>query len=153
MSFQAITHLIAAAIAAAAVWFFQDARWSADVSELRMTQSDAQFKAISKVRADERAIASRYQGALNAARVRESLLRTEIDHLHAVSDGLREQASDAARRLASATPGAVLDYAIALNSVYDDCRAAYGDMAEKAAGHALDVRTLSDAWPANSRPE
>src|SRR2546429_3635309 len=34
-----------------------------------------------------------------------------------------------------------------LGVVFEDCRAAYGDMAAKAAGHAADVQTLGAAWP------
>ncbi len=64
----------------------------------------------------------------------------------AVSDGLREQSADAARRLASAAPAFVLEYATAVNAVYEDCRAAYGDMAAKAAGHAADVQSFGAAW-------
>ncbi len=44
-------------------------------------------------------------------------------------------------------PAAVLEYATALGVVFEDCRAAYGDMAAKAAGHAADVQTLGAAWP------
>ena len=93
------------------------------------------------------AITKTYQGALNAARTRETLLRTEVDHLRLVSDGLRNQNADAARRLAAAPPRAVLEYATALGAVFEDCRAAYGDMAEKATGHASDAQTLIEAWP------
>lgn len=147
MNLQIITHLIAAGLAAGAVWWFQDARWAADVADIRLEASNAELQAVTKARADERGINKTYVEALNAARTREALFRTEIDALHRVSDGLREQAADAARRLAAAPPATVLDYALAVNAVYNDCRAAYGDMAAKTAGHASDVRTFLDAWP------
>ncbi len=70
----------------------------------------------------------------------------------AVSDGLRDQSAEAARRLAAAPPAAVLEYAAALGAVFQDCRAAYGWMVEKADGHAGDVRTHREAWPV-TRPE
>jgi septal ring factor EnvC (AmiA/AmiB activator) len=142
-----ITHLIAALAAASAAWFFQDARMDAAVAEVRLEQTNERLGAVSQARADERAITSTYQGALNAARTREALLRTEIDHLHRVSDGLRDQNADAARRLAAASPAAVLEYATALGAVFEDCRAAYAEVVEKADGHASDVRTLREAWP------
>ncbi len=147
-----ITHLIAAFVAAAGAWAFQGARMDAAVAEVRLEQTNERLRAVSQARADERAITKTYQEALNAARTREALLRTEIDHLRAVSDGLRGQNAEAARRLADAPPAAVLEYATALNAVYDDCRAAYGHMAEKAAGHAADVRTLTAAWPVMTTP-
>ena len=142
-----VTHLIAALVAAAGMWVFQNARRDAAVAEVRLEQSNERMVAVSKARAEERAINSTYEGALNAARTREALLRTEIDHLHRVSDGLRDQSADATRRLAAAPPAAVLEYALAVNSVFNDCRAAYAGMVEKADGHASDVRTLREAWP------
>ena len=147
MNLTLVTHLIAALVAAAGVWAFQDARMDAAVADVRLEQSNERMGAVSKARAEERAINSTYQGALNAARTREALLRTEIDHLHRVSDGLRDQSADATRRLAAAPPSAVLEYALAVNSVFNDCRAAYAGMVEKADGHASDVRTLREAWP------
>ncbi len=148
------THLGAAVVAAALAWQFQGARLDAELAEARLettTQqlatSTAQRAADARVRQAEKVMNTKYQGALNAARDREALLRRDLDQLRSVSDGLREQSADAARRLASSPPAAVLEYATAVNSVYDDCRAAYGDMAAKAAGHAADVQTLGAAWP------
>ena len=148
------THAAAAALAAFLVWAYQGARLGAELAEARLettTQqlevSTAQRAADARVRQAEQAINAKYQGALDAARTREALLRRDLDQLRAVSDGLREQSADAARRLASAPPAAVLEYATALGVVFEDCRAAYGDMAAKAAGHTTDVQTLGAAWP------
>ena len=141
------THLIAAVVAALAAWFFQDNRYTAELAELRLEASEDKRKAVTTARNEERAVNKTYQEALNAARSRETLLRTEIDHLRLVSDGLRDQNATAARLLAAAPPSAVLEYATALGAVFEDCRAAYGDMAEKATGHADDAQTLIEAWP------
>jgi len=73
----------------------------------------------------------------------------EIDSLRAASNRLREQGAAAARRLAEHPPAAVLDYASALDAVFQDCQRAFADMAEHADGHASDVRTLMRAWPVN----
>ena len=154
MSLSTVTHLAAAGAAALAVWIFQNARLGADLAEANLAAttyqldvSQAQRAADARVALVGQQISSTYQGALNAAIEREALLRRERDHLLAVSDSLRDQAADAARRLATAPPAAVLEYALAVNAVYDDCRAAYGDMAAKATGHASDVRTHLDGWP------
>ncbi|MGE8452320.1 MAG: hypothetical protein ACN6OP_17205 [Pseudomonadales bacterium] len=148
------THLAAAAVAAALAWQFQGARLGAELAEAKLetaaqqlATSTAQRAADARVHQAERAMNTKYQGALNAALDREALLRRDRDQLLAVSDGLREQSADAARRLAAAPTAAVLEYATAVNAVYDDCRAAYGDMAAKASGHAADVQTLGAAWP------
>ena len=147
MSVRAITHLAAAGLAAFLTWNYQGARLGADLAEARADSTSEKLAASTAQRAAEKAINTKYQEALNAARTREALLRRDLDQLRAVSDSLREQSADAARRLASAPPAAVLEYATAVNAVYDDCRAAYGDMAAKAAGHAADVQALGAAWP------
>ena len=141
------THLIAAAVAALAAWFFQDNRYTAELAEVRLEASEDKRKAVTTARNEERAINKTYVEALNVARTRESLLRTEIDHLRLVSDGLRDQSAEAARRLAAAPPAAVLEYATALGAVFEDCRAAYAELVPKTDGHASDVRTHREAWP------
>lgn len=158
MSIRAATHLAAAGLAAFLVWSYQGARLDAELAQARLettTQqlatSTAQRAADARVRQVEQAMNTKYQGALNAARDREALLRRDRDQLLAVADGLREQSADASRRLASAPPAAVLEYASALGVVFEDCRAAYGDMAAKAAGHAADVPSFGATWPVISK--
>ena len=141
------THLIAAAVAALAAWFFQDNRYTAELAEVRLEASEDKRKAVTTARNEERAINKTYVEALNVARTRESLLRTEIDHLRLVSDGLRDQSAEAARRLAAAPPAAVLEYATALGDVFQDCRAAYAELAEEADGHVSFIRLMQQAWP------
>ena len=141
------THLAAAVIAALAAWFFQDNRYAAELAEQALTHKTAELDAVSRVRSDERAITKTYQEALNAARIRENTLRRDVAAAGAQSDGLREQAAEAARRLAAAPPAAVLEYATAVNQLFADCSRSYQELAGKADGHSLDVRTLSEAWP------
>jgi septal ring factor EnvC (AmiA/AmiB activator) len=104
MNLTLITHAIAALTAAGAVWVFQDARWAADVADTRLSQADEQSAAVSRARAEERAINKTYQEALNAARTRETSLRRDIDAARTESDSLREQLSYAARLIADAPP-------------------------------------------------
>ena len=147
MNLTLITHAIAALTAAGAVWVFQDARWAADVADIRLSQTNEQTAAVRRARADERAINKTYQEALNAARTREAFLRRDADRARAESDGMREQAADAARRLTEAPPATVLEYATTANELFVDCGRRYTELAEKADGHATDVRTLTEAWP------
>jgi len=156
MSVRAITHLAAAGLAALLAWSYQGARLDADLAEARATAvgeklavSTAQRAADARVRRAEQTINTNYQEALNAARTREALLRRDLDQLRAVSDSLREQSADAARRLASAPPATILEYATAVNAVYDECRAAYGELAAKADEHASDARLVINSWPRN----
>ena len=147
MNLSLITHLIAATVAAAGVWVFQDARMDAAVAEVRLEQTNERLGAVSQARVDERVVNKTYQEALNAARTREISLRRDRDAARAESDGLRDQAADAARRLADAPPATVLEYATAVNQLFADCSRSYQELAGKADGHSLDVRTLSEAWP------
>lgn len=156
MSVRAITHLAAAGLAAFLAWSYQGARLGADLAEARaaavgekLAVSTAQRAADARVRRAEQTINTNYQEALNAARTREALLRRDLDQLHAVSDSLREQSADAARRLASAPSAAVLEYATAVNELFEQCQARYAGLAGAADGHAADVQTLTRAWPRN----
>ena len=143
------TAIVALFVGAAGALQVQSWRYGEQIAKLEAQQETERATAQAAARTAEQAITTKYQGALNEARTRESLLRTELDRLHVVSDSLRDQAADAARRLAAAPAPAVLEYALAVNAIYDDCRAAYGDMAAKATGHASDVVTHRDSWPVN----
>ena len=143
----AIALIVGAAIAATGAWQVQEWRMGGQLSTLKAHHATSLAQAKAASTKAERAITTTYQGALNASIAREAFLRTELDHLHRVSDGLREQSAESGRRLATAPPDAVLEYAAALGTVYDDCREAYADLAAKATGHADDVRTHREAWP------
>lgn len=151
MNLTLITHLLVAAVAAVCAWAFQGARWHADVADIRLEASGEKLQAVTKARADERAINKTYQEALNAARTREISLRRDRDTARAESDGLRDQAAEAARRLAAAPTEAVREYAATVNELFADCSRSHQELAGKADGHAADVRTLMDAWPSQPR--
>ena len=147
MNLTIITHLAAAVIAALAAWFFQDNRYTAELAELRLGHANAVIKATSTLRAEQHAITTKYQGALNAATERETKLRADADTARRTVDGLREQLSDTARRIATAPPAAVAEYATAVSGLFADCSRDYQELAGTATGHANDVRKHRDAWP------
>lgn len=147
MSLWLLTHITVAALAAAGTWVFQDARIDTTIADAQLNFVEEKLQAQTSVWATERSISIANQKALNDARTREALLRTDLDRLRTASDSLREQNANAARQLAAAPPTAVLEYATALGTVFNDCRAAYAGMVEKADGHASDVRTITQAWP------
>ena len=147
------TRLAAAVIAALAAWFFQDNRYTAELAELRLEHANAVIKATSTLRAEQHAITTKYQGALNAATERETISRRHLDAAARESDGLREQLSGTARRIAAAPPAAVAEYATTVSGLFADCSRSYQELAGKADGHSLDVRTLREAWPVNRAQE
>ena len=62
-------------------------------------------------------------------------------------DRLRYDLTTANSRLSTATIAAARDYSLALSVILGECSAELGKLAEKADGHAVDVRTLINAWP------
>lgn len=147
MSTNLITFILGAVLAGLGVWKFEGNRHATELAEIRLEAAAAQAEAKAQALAEERAITTRYEGALNAAKTREAALRRDADGARAESDGLRAQAADAARRLAQAAPTAVLEYALAVNQLFDQCQREYQGMAAVADGHASDVHTLIEAWP------
>lgn len=147
MPINALVTVIVAALAAAGAWTFRSAQADADLAELRLSHANDTIKRQAVNREVERSIAARYQGALNAARSQQMALRRDADAARAESDGLRQQLTGTARRLAEAPPAAVLEYATALGDVLDQCQRGYQGLAAKADGHTGDLRTLTEAWP------
>jgi hypothetical protein len=68
-------------------------------------------------------------------------------------DWVRDYNSRTTVEVSSATCPSVRDHTAALAAVFGECSAALTDMAKKADGHALDVKTLIDAWPTNESNE
>ena len=147
MNITLITSFVAAIVAAAAAWAFQDARYTAELAELRLEHANAVIKATSTLRAEQHAITTKYQGALNAATERETISRRHLGAAARESDGLREQLSATARRIATAPPATVAEYATAVSGLFTDCSRSYQELAGQADGHANDVRKHRDAWP------
>ena len=145
------THLAAAVIAALAAWFFQDNRYTAELAELRMEHANAVIKATSTLRAEQHAITPKYQGALNAATERETISRRNLGAAARESDGLREQLSDTARRIAAAPPAAVAEYATTVSELLAQCSRSYQEFASEADGHVSTIRLMLDAWPSLDR--
>lgn len=115
----------------------------------RRLTAEAHAMALKTLRTEQQVITDKYQGAINAAIQQADVSRRDAAAARSESDGLREQALFAARRLADAAtpPAAVAEYAVTVNELFDNCQRDYQSMAEKAAGHAADVATLIAAWP------
>lgn len=141
------THIAAAIVAALCAWAFQANRYAAEIAEIRLDQAIALGDAIATARAAETTFNRRIEEARNAATVREIALRRDATAARAESDGLRGQLADAARRIAEAPEPAVRDYAATVSKLFGECSRRYTEVADQAAGHASDVRTLIEAWP------
>ena len=78
---------------------------------------------------------------------REETIRTLAAAVGKSSDSLRNTANAIRLGLPHATVEAARTAADAFATVFTDCQRRYADVAEKADGHASDVRTLEEAWP------
>lgn len=78
---------------------------------------------------------------------REETIRTLAAAVGKSSDSLRNTANAIRLGLPNATVEAARAAADAFATVFSECQGRYGALAEKADGHANDVRTLEEAWP------
>lgn len=135
------------AVAAASTWHVQAWRYDAQIAEIKTAHAQAAALASEENARNFRAITTKYEGALNDARTREDVLRRDARAARTESDSLRAQLSDAARRIADAPPASVAEYATTVSELLAVCSRERTFFAEKADGHASDVRTLVEAWP------
>ena len=143
------THLAAAVIAALAAWFFQDNRYTAELAELRLEHANAVIKAASTLRAEQHAITTKYQGALNAATERETRLRADADTARRTVDGLRGTLYKFRASLPGASTAAIITRADTAAELFGACVNEYRSVAESADRHAADAVMLIEAWPSN----
>lgn len=125
------------------------AQYIDEIATLRADHQKAADKRAEEVRAEQAALTTKYQGALNEALARQTALQTERDRARAAADSLRHQARTAAGRihLPDTPASAVAEYATAAGELLAQCGEALAEVAGKADGHASDVKTLMDAWP------
>ena len=143
------THIAAAVIAALAAWFFQDNRYTAELAELRLEHANAVIKATSALRAEQQAITTKYQGALNAATERETKLRADADTARRTVDGLRGTLYEFRASLPGASTAALITRADTAAELFGACVNEYRSVAESADRHAADAVMLIEAWPSN----
>ena len=141
------TGAIAGALAFGAGWQIQSWKYGEKIEAMKLATSNEVIEALRCNKVLTETIAAKYQGALNESRTREGILRRNVAVAVRESDGLREQASEAARRIAEAPPAPIAEYATTVSGLFADCSRDYQEMAGKASGHATDVRTLVEAWP------
>lgn len=109
-----------------------------DRATLRAAQAAAERTQALQRQKDEAIHAATLRAQQNA--LAAAAARTELG-------GLRNQLAAAQRRLPDASRAAADQYTAALGELLDQCAASYSSLAEKADGHASDVRTLREAWP------
>lgn len=95
----------------------------------------------------EKAMQAQIKEAQDNGLKREETIRTLAVAVGKSSERLRDTANAIRLGLPSATVEAARTAADAFATVFSECQGRYGALAEKADGHANDVRTLEEAWP------
>ena len=121
----------------------QDIGYQRAVAEYAVKEKAAKEQALEK----ERFLRQQVSEAEANAQKRYEEKRAVIADAAAATRSLRDTIADQRSKLATVAADACRQTASAALTVLAECASAYGDMAEKADGHADDVRTLSEAWP------
>ena len=95
----------------------------------------------------EQELSAQVQEAQANGLKREETIKALAAAVGKSSDSLRNTANAIRLGLPHATVEAARTAADAFATVFTDCQRRYADVAEKADGHASDVRTLEEAWP------
>ena len=95
----------------------------------------------------EQELSAQVQEAQANGLKREETIKALAAAVGKSSDSLRNTANAIRLGLPNATVEAARTAADAFATVFSECQGRYGALAEKADGHANDVRTLEEAWP------
>lgn len=139
--------LLAAFVAGATVngWRVK-AHYQAEIASIEQERQSERNEAERKTRR----ISDQYMEALNNARTRENEIRLAADGARSELDRLRGTIKKRSAAV-SASPASAVDYSIASADVFGECAEELTALAGKADGHAADLKTMIEAWPANPR--
>ena len=142
---------IAVAVGAAFIfgggWAVNGWRLGQDIAQIQLTHTQELSARDAGTFAVAQAITTNYQGALNEAIQEQTRLAGAAAVATRNAGRLREQLTEADKRIATASAAAVREYAATANQLLGQCSQRYTELAAKADGHALDARTCRAAWP------
>lgn len=145
------THIAAAAIAGVlafgAGWQVQAWRYGEQIATIKQQHTDAALSSARNALKLTEHYRENADAAVRKAEARAAQNKRDADRLRDELAGLRGDLAEVPDRIRSASREAADQYAAAATVVFDHCARRYSGMAEAAAGHASDVRTLIDAWP------
>jgi len=145
------THVAAAIVAAAAAatgaWQVQNWRYTGQIARIQSEQAEAVADARQAAINEATRLQAQKDQALHEAAQQAQRNAAAAAAARRESDGLRVELTEARLRMSSSTCASVRDHAAALSGVFDQCVGSLEGMARQADGHALDARTLMQAWP------
>ena len=128
-------------------WMVNGWRLDSQFSDYKMAAEMASKAAIEQARDTEQTWNDKLNKERDNAAKREIQLRRDADSAHRASDGLRDQLSATARRIAQAPASACPDATLAIGELLNTCSQRYQELGEIADRHSSDVKTLIESWP------
>ena len=143
----AATAIVAGALAFGAGWQTQEWRYGKQIADIQAQHATALASANQKALDDTIKMQRTKDDAIKAAEQRAKTQAANAANARADADRLRAQLDGVPARLASATDGAVRDFANVASDVLGACIREYQGVAAEAEQHASNVRLLIEAWP------
>ena len=143
----AATAIVAGALAFGAGWQTQEWRYGKQIAGIQAQHATALASANQKALDDTIKMQRTKDEAIKAAEQRAKTQAANAANARADADRLRAQLDGVPARLASATDGAVRDFANVASDVLGACIREYQGVAAEAEQHASNVRLLIEAWP------
>ncbi len=131
-------------------WAANGSRLGQDIAQIKLTHTQELAARDAGTFAVAQAIDTNYQGALNASIQEQTRLAGAAAVASRNAGRLREQLSEADKRIATASATAVRDYAATASKLLGQCSDRYTELAARADGHALDTRVCRAAWPVSA---
>jgi hypothetical protein len=142
-----IAATVAAALTGAGVWRYQSNKYEAQIATIRLEQAQDMAAASAKALQDFTEMQKVKDDAIIQAEHRAQINAQAAARATAGADRLRADLTKANARIQSATREAVDQYAATLGDVFGECIQEYRGLAEKATGHASDVKLMIDSRP------
>jgi hypothetical protein len=145
--------IAAAALAAAFASGFAVQGWRKDaqIAEIEAANSAAVAAATAQAMEQTTQMQRKKDAALSQANKRAQENAAAAAAVRSERDGLRNQINTATGALPTATCSSARNYAATAAAVFEQCASALEELATRADGHAIDARTLTNAWPTTER--
>ena len=138
---------VLAALLFGAGWVAQGWRAEVKLYDTKRAHAEQMARQAAQALADYERLEKQKDEAIQAHAALVAQNAATADAARAAADRMRRDLADMPRRIAAASREAVDQYAAAAGKLLGACTAEYQWLAERADGHAADVRLMQDAWP------
>jgi len=128
-------------------FYLQGLRSDAEISAMQIQHANAIMIATQKAAEDTNDLQRKKDEALKQAQISAAKNAAANAALNSQLEWVRDYNTRNSAAINSSTCSSVRDYATTATAVFSECTSALTEMAGKAQGHALDSRTLREAWP------